>query len=329
MTDQNLEHANARPVLEPRRLTLAEFQGLAELPPEVTWFANIRNANTRRAYERDVKDFSIFIGIEQVEEYRIITRAHVIAWRHDLEGKSLSPATIRRKLSALSSLFDSLCEANAVTHNPVNGVTRPNEGANEGHTPALSDAQARALLEAPPEDTLKGLRDRAILATLLYHGMRREELVKLRVRDIHQRQGVVHFRVQGKGGKTRFVPAAAKALRLIQGYLEVAGHAEDRDGALFRPVRNNTTGTLAKHLYPDSVLKSIVKPYARALGIDAEVDGVCVHAMRATAATNALEHQADIAKVQEWLGHANISTTRLYDRRHMKPEDSPTFKVNY
>lgn len=51
--------------------------------------------------------------------------------------------------------------------------------------------------------------------------------------------------------------------------------------------------------------------------------------MRATAATNALEHQADIAKVQEWLGHANISTTRLYDRQHMKPEDSPTFKVSY
>jgi integrase/recombinase XerD len=315
--------------LELRRLTQAEFQGLAQLPPEVTWFANIRNANTRRAYERDVKDFSLFVGIQQVEEYRLVTRAHVIAWRKDLEGKSLSPSTIRRKLSALSSLFESLCEANAVTYNPVSGVTRPNEGANEGHTPALSDAQARALLEAPPEHTLKGKRDRAVLATLLYHGIRREELTKLRVRDVHQRQGVVHFRIQGKGGKTRFVPAAARALRLIQSYLEAAGHLEDRDGALFRPVRNNVTGETAKHLHPDSVLKSIVKPYAKQVGIDIDVDGVCVHAMRATAATNALMHQADIAKVQEWLGHANISTTRLYDRRHMKPEDSPTFKVSY
>lgn len=315
--------------LEPRRLTRTEFQGLAQLPPEVTWFANIRNVNTRRAYERDVKDFSLYVGIRQVEEYRLVTRAHVIAWRKDLEARALSPSTIRRKLSALSSLFDSLCEANAVTHNPVSGVTRPNEGANEGHTPALSDAQARALLEAPPEGTLKGKRDRAILATLLYHGVRREELTKLRVRDVHQRQGVVHFRVQGKGGKTRFVPAAPKALRLIQSYLEVAGHAEDREGALFRPVRNNVSGDLTKHLHPDSVLKSIVKPYSKQVGIDADVDGVCVHAMRATAATNALMHQADIAKVQEWLGHANISTTRLYDRRHMKPEDSPTFKVSY
>ena len=53
------------------------------------------------------------------------------------------------------------------------------------------------------------------------------------------------------------------------------------------------------------------------------------HALRATAATNALDHQADIAKVQEWLGHANIATTRIYDHRKTRPEDSPTFKVNY
>ena len=57
--------------------------------------------------------------------------------------------------------------------------------------------------------------------------------------------------------------------------------------------------------------------------------GFCVHALRATAATNALAHNADIAKVQEWLGHANIATTRLYDRRQSRPEESPTFKVEY
>jgi site-specific recombinase XerD len=54
-----------------------------------------------------------------------------------------------------------------------------------------------------------------------------------------------------------------------------------------------------------------------------------VHALRATAATNALAHGADIAKVQEWLGHADISTTRLYDKRGSRPEDSSTFKVCY
>ena len=59
------------------------------------------------------------------------------------------------------------------------------------------------------------------------------------------------------------------------------------------------------------------------------MEGLCLHALRATAATNALEHQADIAYVQMWLGHASIATTRLYDRRRSRPEDSPTFKVRY
>jgi integrase/recombinase XerD len=59
------------------------------------------------------------------------------------------------------------------------------------------------------------------------------------------------------------------------------------------------------------------------------VNGLCVHSLRAMAATNALTHEADIAKDQEWLGHANVSTTRLYDRRKTRPEDSPTFRVRY
>ncbi|MBC8406276.1 MAG: tyrosine-type recombinase/integrase [Planctomycetes bacterium] len=71
----------------------------------------------------------------------------------------------------------------------------------------------------------------------------------------------------------------------------------------------------------------MLKKYAAAAGV--KMDGLCLHALRATAATNALEHSADIAFVQVWLGHANISTTRLYDRRKSKPEDSPTVRVKY
>jgi integrase/recombinase XerD len=68
----------------------------------------------------------------------------------------------------------------------------------------------------------------------------------------------------------------------------------------------------------------LVRKYSAALGFE-----IGAHALRATAATNALDHEADIAKVQEWLGHANIATTRIYDHRKTRPEDSPTFKVAY
>src|ERR1700734_2984740 len=268
-----------------RTPTPAQYGDLADVPPEIEWLANITNEKTRRAYKTDVTEFSSFTGLNEPAQLRTLTRAHVIAWRKDMEARNLSPASIRRKLAALSSLFDYLCERNAVAGNPVDGVKRPLANGNEGSTPALGDAQARTLLEAPPEDTLKGVRDRAILATLLYHGIRREELCNLRVKDMQSRQGVVHFRIKGKRDKIRFVPVHAMALRLIGEYLEMGKHGgggshKSLDSPLFRPVANNRTGTLEKHLDPGSIYRNIVMKYAKLTGIAAKAVGVCVHSMR-------------------------------------------------
>jgi integrase/recombinase XerD len=108
-------------------------------------------------------------------------------------------------------------------------VKRPAAISNEGSTPALGDAQARRLLEAPPPDTLKGVRDCAILATLLYHGIRREELCLLRLKDLQRSEGVMHFRIHGKRGKIRFVPVHPMALRLIGEYLQMGKHGGGRN----------------------------------------------------------------------------------------------------
>ena len=207
-------------------------------------------------------------------------------------------------------------------------VKRPVVESQQGKTPALGDAQARDLLCAPDAGTLKGKRDRAILSTLLYHGLRREELTKLKVKDYCQtRRGVAHLRVHGKGGKMRFVPTHPGTLTLIEEYLEAAGHGQDPDAPLFRPIKNNVHGHTYTALTPGNVYEQVVLKYLKKLGIFGENMGP--HVMRATAATNALDNGADIAKVQEWLGHANIATTRIYDHRKTRPEDSPTFKVNY
>ena len=312
------------PLTAGRLLTAVEFQRLADVPPEFEWFANLANKSTRRAYENALQDFMRFTGIARPEEFRAVTRAHVIAWRDDLVRRVLSGMTIRHRLAALSSLFEYLCEKNAVTHNPVKGVKRPPVESYEGKTPALGDHQARALLDAPIGDSLKAKRDRAMLATLLYHALRREELCKLSVKDFrHERRGVAHLKVFGKGSKTRYVPLHPAASGLIVDYLEAAGHGAEDAGALFRPLHNNRADGLARAITPDAVYK-IVRAYSGALGFQ-----IGAHALRATAATNALDHQADIAKVQEWLGHANIATTRIYDHRKTRPEDSPTFKVAY
>jgi integrase len=96
-------------------------------------------------------------------------------------------------------------------------------------------------------------------------------------------------------------------LRACPDYLEAAGHGQDLGGALFRPMKNNTDGTMEGAITADGTYR-MVKHYAKSVGVD--IEGFGAHSLRATAATNALDHEADIAKVQERLGHANIAASR-------------------
>ena len=312
---------------ESRILTREEFQGLSDVPEELIWFQNIDNPHTKRAYMRDVKEFMLFTGIVEPQEFRDVTRAHVIAWRKQLEGRELSASTIRRKLSALGSLYDFLCERNAIEMNPTHGVKRPPENSHEGKTPVLGDAEVKKLLAAPPEDTLKGLRDRAILATYLFHGIRCAELSALTPSSIQNRKGVPHLRILGKRSKIRFVPFHPLAQRLITDYLDLAGHGDELKSPLFRSVSNRDQRKSPTPLSQAGLYTNVIKKWALEAGIDPA--NASNHAMRATAATNVLSNDSDMGRVQKWLGHANIATTKLYDRREDKPEDSPTFRVKY
>ena len=307
---------------ENHRLGAQRFLQLAEMPHETEWFAKFSNSSTRRAYVADVQDFMAFADIRRPDEFRIVTRAHVLAWRKVLEGRALSGATIRRKFAALSSLFEYLCEKNAVSFNPVMGAKRPQTESNLGKTSPLAAHHARALLDAPDPTTLKGRRDRAILAVLLYQGLRREELCQLKTRDIVDFCGTPHLKIHGKGNKERHLQLHPESVGRLRAYLEAAGNSINLDAPLFRTAR----GTGASSLTPDGIYKCI-KRYAKQAKVT--FDGFGAHCLRATAATNALEHGTDIVKLQEWLGHANIATTRLYDRGDHRPEDSSTVKVDY
>ena len=308
-------------------LSVEEFYQLREVPPEAEWFANLDNANTRRAYQNDVREFMSFLNLQGAEQLRSVVRSHIIIWRNHLQQRGASSATIRRKMAAISSLYKYLAENNSILLSPVDGVKRPTVDSLEGKTPALSDQDARALLCSPDRCQLAGKRDYAILSTLLYHALRREELCRLTVKDIQERRGVKHLRIHGKGSKIRYIPAHPDSLEAIDDYLTHAGHGQDKDGALFRPFKNNRTGDLNKALSTDAIWR-LVRQYAQQAHITLS-ERLAPHALRATAATNALEHEADITKVQHFLGHANISTTRIYDRRDMRPADSPVWRIKY
>jgi integrase len=118
-----------------------------------------------------------------------------------------------------------------------------------------------------------------------------------------------------------------QAVKRIQEYLEVAGHGDDEDGPLFRPVRGNRKGQdERRHLHPD-VIDRVLRKYARqALG---SVRGYSAHSMRATFITTALDNGANLEDLQAAVGHADPSTTKLYDRRGYNPEKAASFFANY
>lgn len=162
-----------------------------------------------------------------------------------------------------------------------------------------------------------------MLATLLYHGLRRAELCALHLSDLHDRQRVRHLRMLGKGSKIRNVPLHPAATVAIAAYLDAAGHGSERAAPLFRPVSNNARGV--RVIMPKGVYRVLAK-YAGMVGV--QDDGFGPHALRATAITNALSNGAPLGKVQEWVEHANIPTTPMY-RRKSRVDDSPTFIVSY
>src|SRR5690242_11681367 len=160
----------------------------------------------------------------------------------------------------------------------------------------------------PPWATAKPARSwrRPPAGTLLHHGLRWEELCSLRVRDLQSRQGVPHLRIFGKGSKVRYVPAHPLALERIHAYLAAAGHGEDAEGPLFRPLKNPAgQGKTDRPLTHGAVYHRVLRKHAEAAGIDGTSFGP--HAWRATATTNALDRGADLAQGAGMAGPRQLS----------------------
>lgn len=302
-------------------------EALAGLPEEEVWLAGLRSAQTRRAYRLDVRHFITTVGLASADELRRVDRAAVIFWREAMEREGARASTIRRRLSALSSLFTHLVEHRVVDRNPVRDVKRPRINRRTGKTASFSRKQARAILDAPDAGTLQGLRDRAILSVGLQVGPRRAEIAHLAVKDFHQNQGYWSLRFLLKGGAENAVSINPQTAQRIIDYLEAAGHRDDRDGPLFRPVRGNQmVNDPERHLHPDQIDKLLRRYVKTALELE---HGFSAHSMRATFITTALDNGAPLEDVQRDVGHADPSTTKLYDRRGHNPEKSASFFANY
>ena len=255
-------------VLESTGQAVSTVAALADIPEEDIWLAKQKSKRTRRAYKLDVQHFMRTLRIRSYEELRQVDHRAVIAWERIMrETDEAAPSTIRRRLAALSSLFKHLMRHHHVENNPVADVERPAINRREGSTLAFSKADAAKLLNTPAEDTIEGLRDRAILSVGLQVGLRRAEIAALSVEDLHQNRGFDCCASCAKAAGATRLPSIRNTAQRIRAYLEAAGHADDLDGPMFRPLSHNRKGQESRrHMDPDAIDR-VLRKHATAIGL--------------------------------------------------------------
>jgi integrase/recombinase XerC/integrase/recombinase XerD len=256
---------------------------------------------TRRAYGVDLGQFALWCTAQDVGPLEVGPR-ELRRYAAVLSGRDAVAATIARKLAALRAFYRTLREHGQVTQNPVDLIPSPKRPRT---LPAvLRPDELATLLDRIPASTPLELRDRALLEVAYACGLRAEELVNLDVASVGF--DAEELRVEGKGSKTRIVPAGEPALRAVARYLERARPAlesGDGDQALFLSKSGRRLST--------SDVRRRLRVWARNAAVQG---GISPHTLRHTFATHLLEGGADLRAIQELLGHASISTTQIYTR---------------
>ena len=190
--------------------------------------AQIRNPHTRAAYGTAVTRFFTWCDARGIELAQLSPIA-VATYIDDMHGRYRTP-TIKQHLAAIRRLFDWLVIGQVVPANPAASVRGPTHIVRTGKTPVLQPTEARLLLDTIDTSTLPGLRDRALLAVMVYSFARVSAVVGMRVEDYYQQGKRWWLRLQEKGGKHHAVPVHHKA----EAYLAAAGIAAEKDSPLWR-----------------------------------------------------------------------------------------------
>lgn len=264
---------------------------------------------TVSAYGRDLERCIRFCEGAGASDPGAVTAAMLREWVFSLKEAGLAATSIRRAQSAVRTYFGFLVNEGVLETAPTDRLEAPK--ADRKLPDFLTHQEIDALLTAPDPDHRLFWRDRAILETLYATGMRVSELVELRISAVDLQEGFAS--VFGKGAKERFVPIGTPAARALERYLREVRPGLDSGGGAGR-VFLNARGTPMRR---ESVFV-IVRDTARRAGIRRPVSP---HTLRHTFATHLVEGGADLAAVQELLGHADISTTQIYthlDRRYLR-----------
>jgi site-specific recombinase XerD len=273
--------------------------------------AGIRNTHTRRAYSRAAADFLVWCEVEAgVGSLAAVQPLHVATWI-EMQSRDHAAPTAKLRLAALRHLFDWLVTGQVVPTNPAASVRGPRHSAVKGKTPVLDAAEARQLLDSIDASTPIGLRDRALIALMVFSFARVGAALAMRVEDVFTQRRRLWVRLREKGGKRHEMPCHHALEEYLHAYLDGTGIADDPKGPLFRTVGRGT-GKLTRTALPQANAYAMIQRRASAAGIGTRIGN---HTFRATGITAYLKNGGTLENAAAMANHASTRTTQLYDRR--------------
>lgn len=259
------------------------------------------SANTRQAYERDLRLFCKTLGFKNSDALVNVSREQITGYMTQLKEKGLAAATIARKLAAIKAFYRFMTAEGYMDANPAEVVEAGTKGIKLPRV--LSEDEVVRLLNQPDITTAEGFRDRTMLEVLYATGMRVSELINLTLErvDLNMKY-IIAF---GKGSKERIVPLGSVAAEFLQHYFEKVRPKLTHAG------RNTNIVFLAfgGHELTRQRFWQIIRAYGRKANIN---KALTPHILRHSFATHLLDNGADLRSVQELLGHSDISTTQIY-----------------
>ena len=275
--------------------------------------ANIRNKNTRAAYAVAVRTFFVSLDGRGVTELGAVRTHHVAAHVERLT-KTYKAPTVKQHLAAIRMLFDWLIVGQVVDSNPAAAVRGPKHVVKRGKTPVLIGDQVRQLIESIDASTAVGLRDRALIALLVYTFARISAATGMNVEDYYAQGKRWWVRLREKGGKQHDMPAHHLLEIYVDEYIAAAGIAGEKATPLFRTVAGRTGRLTSNRMTRHDALRMIWRR-ARAVGIATELG---CHSFRASGITVYLMNGGLLEHAQQMAAHESARTTKLYDRRDDK-----------
>ena len=268
---------------------------------------HIRNRNTREAYLRAANRFFDWCGLRGLK-FEQIQSFHVSAYIEELSS-TLAIASVKQNLAALRMLFDWLMVRQICSENPCHAVRGPRLRVETGKTPVLDEAEAKLLLNSIQGTDIVSLRDRALIALMIYSFARITAALSMDVKDYSPRGRRMWIQLKEKGGRQHSMPCHHKLEEYLDAYLGAAGITE---GPLFRSAKGRT-GVLTENRLRRTNAFDAVRRRAQQAGI---LTPIGPHTFRATGITNYLTNSGSLEVAQRMAAHADARTTKLYDRRN-------------